>query len=238
MVNVTVNSGEYVILTPLDELTRQLKQIERAGRTCYRSVEQGGSKKFLRMLIKLGHESVLEHSSLVVRFKNCSRGFTHEMVRHRLASYSQESTRYVDQSNLEFVLPPSLDSSNHIEIDLADTGINILTAEDGMRNNMTVKAMVSVYEAFYRSLLKTGVPLEDARQFLPIGTTSEIVVGANFREWRHIMYMRTSKHAHWEIRSVMTRLLNYLRAHVPPVFDDFVYSGVCKYNIPHYEKRS
>ena len=100
-VKLLQNAGTFEILTPGADLRRQLLTIEQAGRTCYQSdrgrpVTVDSAAKFCRMLIARGHESVLEHSSKPVRFDNHSRGFTHELVRHRLAAFSQESTRYVD----------------------------------------------------------------------------------------------------------------------------------------------
>jgi len=115
------NKSNYQILTPKKELKSQLLRIERAGRTCYQSgnreINFKTAEKFVKMLIKRGHESVLEHSNMTVQFNNLSRGFTHEQVRHRLTAISQESTRYVDYNRegdgpnlekfeLKCVLPP------------------------------------------------------------------------------------------------------------------------------------
>ena len=101
------DAGTYDILTPESELREQLLRIERAGRTCYQSekseITTATAEKFVRMILKRGHESVIEHSNMTVRFSNISRGFTHEMVRHRLCAFSQESTRYVDYAKTDGV---------------------------------------------------------------------------------------------------------------------------------------
>lgn len=217
----------FEILTPVGELKKQFLRIEKAGRTCYQSenkeITNKTAEKFIRMLLRSGHESVLEHSFMTVKFFNVSRGFTHELVRHRLASFSQESTRYVDYAKkggeadldnfeVQFIMPPFKDK--HQEILLKD-GKTIIPED-----------MVVELEMYYRGLRKAGWAPEDARQFLPIGIKSEIVVSANFREWRHIFAMRTAKPAHWEIRGVMGELLKEVRNIVPLIFDDFREEGV------------
>ena len=215
------NEGSYEILTPPEFIKEQLKIIERAGRTCYQSyrgkdVTEESATKFIRMLIRRGHESVIEHSSITVRFDNHSRGFTHELVRHRLCAFSQESTRYVDyaleRNDERVVLPPTLTPG---------------------QMSLMESAMESAMEDYER-LRDSGVPAEDARQILPIGTKSEIVCSANLREWRHIFSMRTGKPAHWEIRRTMCLLLEEMKELLPGVFDDFEFAGYCRSEIPHY----
>jgi len=217
----------YKILTPIGELKNQLKRIEVAGRTCYQSekqvVTEKSAEQFVRMLLKKGHESVIEHTYLTVKFINCSRGFTHEMVRHRLAAYSQESTRYVDYAKrgegpdlnkfeLKCVVPPHKDENQKVEL------------EDGRK--LSIKEMFQQEEMFYRGLRKSGWLPQDARQILPTGISAELVVSANWREWRHIFKMRTSRMAHWEIRLVMIKLLKELKQILPVMFEDFKMAGV------------
>lgn len=205
------NAGTFEILTQREHLREQLLNIERAGRTCYQSdrhrvITRESAARFCLMLIARGHESVLEHSSMTVRFDNHSRGFTHELVRHRLASFSQESTRYVDyaveRNDVRAVVPPNVASGDN-------------WFSEGFR------------EAFfhYTELREGGVPAEDARQILPIGMKSEIVMTANLREWRHVFGLRCDKFAHWEIRRTMCRLLETCKHLLPGVFDDFVLGG-------------
>jgi thymidylate synthase (FAD) len=218
-------AGEYEILTPKEHLEQQLLTIERAGRVCYQSekgpITRKTASKFIRMLLRRGHESVIEHSSMTVRFSNVSRGFTHELVRHRLCAFSQESTRYVDESDLHFVVPPHRNVGVGIEV----------SAGPGDPEGWTPYAMVDHLEACYRALLQSGWKPEDARQFLPIGTRAQIVCTANLREWRHIFKMRTAKPAHWEIRDVMGRLLYETREILSPIFDDFYEVGYDKNGI-------
>lgn len=215
MVEILQDAGKFEILTLENTLRHQVIYIEVAGRTCYQSEKTTATlesaAKFIKMLLKRGHFSVLEHGLITVRFSDCSRGMTHELVRHRLASFSQESTRYVDESNLRFVLPP------------------------GKERTSDIVMMANSIESFYRGLLDNGWKPEDARQFLPIGTVSQIVVSANFREWRHIFTLRTAMAAHWEIRSVMGRLLVRVQELVPGVFDDFENYGVDGRGIPYYK---
>ena len=187
------------------------------------------------MLIRSGHESVIEHGHMSVKFISSSRGLTHELVRHRIASFSQESTRYVDYAKkgkgvdldrfeITFITPPN---RNEHELITLENGSSISPIE-----------MLETYESYYRALRKAGWTPEDARQFLPIATKAEIVVSANFREWRHIFAMRTQKAAHWEIRRVMCKLLETVQEIVPTVFDDFVLDGSCKKEVPYYKKIS
>jgi len=226
MVKILKNQGSFDILTPVDFLSQQIMFIEKAGRTCYQTenkpVTMKTAQKFIKMLIGRGHFSVLEHSILEVRFSNCSRGFTHEQVRHRLTAISQESTRYVDYAklggeidlekfSLQCIVPPHRD-----ETELIDIG-------DGQ--SLSMVDMFNYIERFYRGLRKAGWKPEDARQILPIGIKSQIVISANLREWRHIFFMRTSEHAHWEIRRVMCNLLEKIQTIVPAIFDDFEEAG-------------
>ena len=233
------SAGSFVILTPEKELRAQLPRIERAGRTCYQSeakrITEETAKKFVRTILKRGHESVIEHSSMIVQFNNISRGFTHEQVRHRLTAISQESTRYVDYAKegkgpnleefqLKCVVPPHRDENEKV----------VLEVEDGRM--MSISEMFIEYEKFYRALRKAGWAPQDARQVLPIGIKSQIVISANFREWRHIFFMRTQKTAHWEIREVMGNLLEKVKTIIPVIFDDFVEMGLDSNGLRYFEK--
>lgn len=232
------NAGGFTILTPISELKDQLLRIEKAGKTCYQSekkeITEETAKKFIHMLLKRGHESVIEHSNMTVQFNNLSRGFTHEQVRHRLTAISQESTRYVDYAKegegpdlerfqLKCIVPPHRDEDEKVLL------------EDGRR--ISIVEMFAEIEKFYRGLRKAGWVPEDARQILPIGIKSQIVISANFREWRHIFKMRTSKYAHWEIRGIMCKLLDYVKPILSPVFDDFVEAGVDENGLRYFEKK-
>lgn len=211
MPTIHQDNAEVVILTSGEELFEQFNRIEQAGRTCYQSEKEDithqSAERFIKMLLDRGHESVIEHTSLTVQFNNCSRGMTHELVRHRLASFSQESTRYVDESDLHFVMPPKKDM--HVKL-------------DGEGFWITPTEMVQNIESYYKLLLASGWPKEDARQFLPIGTTSRIVCTANWRQWRHMLKLRTDTAAHWEIKAAMRKLGDMLLEILPVVFDDVV----------------
>lgn len=236
MKGVPIKCPEYEILTPVEVLRGALLHIEKAGRTCYRSekaeVTEETACKFTGMIMGRHHDSVIEHSVLTVRFKKISRGMTHEQVRHRVAAYSQQSTRYVDyakgqanvdEAELGCVMPPHKDPDQIIPLD------------NGMQ--LTPKQMVQLLVDMYSGLRKAGWLPQDARQFLPIGVETELVVTANFREWRHIFAMRTDKSAHWEIRRVMCMLLAELQEIVPVVFADFEFGGVDKNGCPYYIKK-
>jgi thymidylate synthase (FAD) len=227
------NAGIYELLTPVELLEQQLHIIERAGRTCYQSyrgkpITTGSAAKFCRMIIARGHESVLEHSVLTVRLDLHSRGMTHELVRHRLSSFSQESTRYVDyeleRNEAKAVCPPN-----------QDPDAVLYTDNDG--REITFRQIIEDCFFDYEALREAGWRPEQARQVLPIGIKSEIVISGNFRQWRHIFHMRADLYAHWEIRSTMVRLLEEMQQVLPGVFDDFVYGGTCQDGIPWYIRK-
>jgi thymidylate synthase (FAD) len=217
---ILVNAGQYMIFAPSGELLAEdvYKHIEYAGRTAYRSEDKittDSAEKFVRMIIKSGHESVLEHAGFSVRFDNISRGFTHELVRHRLCAFTQESTRYVNTKNLRMVLPPDCDLNQEIALG------SINEFSDGRYNKITIGEIVLFYEEVYRGLRdQLKWKPEDARQFLPNGVAAAIVCTTNFREWRHIFRMRCARVAHWEIRGVMLALLADCYRAWPAIFED------------------
>lgn len=177
-----------------------LKKIERCGRVCYKSegnITKDSCIKFVQNLIRRGHESVLEHCSITVRFVT-TRDVTHQLVRHRVASFSQESQRYVSYDyGVEFIMPVGL----------------------GKDQNLAFNAMYDA-EQYYKTMRKQGLSPQIARCVLPNMTKTEIVVTANLREWRHILKLRTSKAAHPQMRALMIELLTELKSKVPVVFDD------------------
>lgn len=190
---------ELVAITPDAE-----KVIENAGRTCYLSFDRAGPdshKRFIRMLIKNGHHTVLEHAVATFRIKGVSRAMTHQLVRHRIASFSQQSQRYVSEKNFEFVVPESIKKN-----------------PDAQKIFMEV---IDKSREVYRKLQEMGIKNEDARFVLPNAVCSEIVVTANLREWRHIIGLRGSKYAQWEIRKMAAEILKILKVHAPTVFEDF-----------------
>ena len=217
MAQILKNQGNYRILAIMAGVKGEtpLQLIELTGRTAFQSrdkITDESAEKFVEMLRKRGHESVIEHSCMSVEFNNVSRGFTHELVRHRLASYTQESTRYVDESDFKVVIPPDKDKNEKlVELNLSK----------GKKIKVSFQEWMDLNEQMYRGLRKAGWVPQDARQVLPIGINAQIVITANFREWRHIFKLRCSPAAHWEIRKVMSNLLEEVKKKIPVVFDDF-----------------
>lgn len=196
-------NAQIVAPNPLDPMAL-LRQIESAGRTCYKSedrIDGASALKFVQMLLKRGHESVIEHVSLSVRFI-IPRGISHELVRHRLASYSQESTRYCNyQGGVEFIRPWHLEDLQSDEY-------------HRWRNHM------EACEREYQNALERGWTPQMARGLLPIDLKTEIVMTANLREWRHFFRMRADKAAHPQMVLVACWLLRSLRNKIPVIFDD------------------
>lgn len=184
-----------------------LELIELAGRTCYKSesmITDGSAEEFAKMIISRDHESVIEHISVSVRFIT-NRGVTHELVRHRLCSFCQESTRYVkySDSNMEFIMP---------------VWFNTWTDEQ----QKIWKDSLQKSELAYIDLLKSGSRPELAREVLPNSLKTEIVVTANLREWRHIFKLRCSKAAHPQIRALMIACCNDFMNKIPILFNNIL----------------
>ena len=209
----------YEILSDPD-LRKQLKLIELAGRTAYKSedkITDDSAKEFASMITKRGHEAVLEHSFLSVKFIT-DRGVSHELVRHRLCSFTQESTRFCDYSKdkfdkqITFIRPVWIDPlvvSINTEEDWKSTSTNYLWYQ-AMRES----------ENFYFDLLNKGWNPQQARSVLPNSLKTEIVVSANFREWKHIFQLRTiSKAAHPQMRDLMIPLYSYCKEQLSEIFD-------------------
>lgn len=190
---------ELLAITPNAE-----RVIEEAGRTCYLSFDKMGEdthKKFIRMIIRSGHHSVLEHAYATFRIKGGSRSFTHQLVRHRLCAFSQQSQRYVDESNFSVVMPKTIENNKEAK-----------TLFENFINNA---------KEVYIRIQSLGINREDARFVLPNAIESEIVISANFREFRHIFKERCSKAAQWEIREIAIEMLKIMKGHAPTVFEDF-----------------
>jgi thymidylate synthase (FAD) len=192
-----------------------LQLIEEAGRTCYKSedkITHESAPIFVAAILKRQHESVIEHASATVRFV-CDRGVSHEIVRHRLASYSQESTRYCDyhKGEVTFVIPP------WICIDENKRGTNTTSV-------VWLEAMESA-ETSYKYLRAFGWKPEQARAVLPNSLKTELVMTANLREWRHFFRLRTAPAAHPQMREVAIPLLLEMQHRIPVVFDDIKTQG-------------
>lgn len=177
--------------------------IEMAARTCYDSPvseDTESMRRFIREKVRLGHESVVEHASATFVVTGVSRALTHQLVRHRLSSFSQQSQRYVDGGFFYYVVPDQI----------ADN-------PDAMKVFMRVMETVG---AGYSELRGMGIKKEDARFLLPNAASSTIVFTANFRSLRHFLKLRLDRHAQWEIRAMAERMLYLLYMAAPSVFED------------------
>jgi len=206
---------------------RILEHIEKCGRTCYKSehkmninpehvIASEATKKFVRMIIARGHESVLEHASLTVRFI-CNRGVSHEEVRHRLCSFSQESTRYCNYTN----------DRHGGEIQIIENPPSWYDDErygEGMGEKLYDEFNQAMMDAerHYFNLVEMGWKPEQARNVLPIGLKTEIMVTANMRQWRLMFNQRTAPTAHPQMRQLMKPLLKQLKKIIPVIFEDIV----------------
>lgn len=188
-----------------------LKHIELCGRVCYKSedkITDESSLDFVKKIIKNGHEGVIEHYSFSVRFV-CDRGVSHEIVRHRIASFAQESTRYVNYTNgayggnLTFIKP--------------------LFWEEGSDQYIDWKSACIIAEQHYNALIEKGAKPQEARSVLPNSIKTEVIMTANLREWRHFFKLRTSIAAHPQMREITIPLLEQLKTIIPVVFDDITY---------------
>lgn len=206
----------------MDEIDGEeiLKLIESAGRTCYKSEDKitfDSSKEFVKKILKRGHESVIEHRIISVRIV-CDRGVSHEIVRHRIGSYSQESTRYCDYSNghITFIIPcwsPLVEglyeSCDNYRVDGADSS----------ESRLWFDTMISI-EKNYKQLRLGGWKPEQARSVLPNSLKTEIVCTYNLREWRHFFNLRCAKTAHPQMREITIPLLKEFYRLIPIIFDD------------------
>ncbi len=183
------------------------KTIALAAKLCYSDstvgeleerVKEISHEKFLGRILRMGHLSVLEHASFTFGIEGISRATSHQLVRHRLASYSQQSQRYVKPKRPEFVIPPSIEGS--------------AVARDKFE-----RAVLSLYE-LYGELVKEGVPAEDARYILPNAACTKIIVTMNARELLHFFRLRCCERAQWEIRDMATRMLVLAKKEAPTIF--------------------
>ena len=185
-----------------------LGHLETAARTCYKSEDKigaGSAEKLLARIVRMGHESVLEHMSISVRI-TCDRGVTHEMVRHRICSFSQESTRYANYSHDKFgreiaVIRPFFWKKGDAEYALWE------------------KAMLAAEKA-YLDLIDNGATPQEARSVLPNSLKSDLIMTTNIREWRHIFKLRCDQASHPQMREIMLPMLKEFHARLPLVFDD------------------
>ena len=203
--------SSYEIFTDItNPIETILKPIERAGRICYKSennITNDSCIQFCKNIISRGHEAVIEHSQLSVKF-TIDRAIANELVRHRLASYCQESTRYVNYSKNKF--------GNEIKVIVPEDLEN-----DVVNYSIWYESCMHAENA-YMALLSNNVKPELARNVLPLSTATEIIMTANIREWRQVFKLRSSHniYAHPQMRSICDRLLAELKSKIPVLFDD------------------
>lgn len=220
----------YEILTPISkDGIEELKFIEKVARTCYKSedkiTEDGSSAvKMVQNLVKSGHEAMLEHGGMTVKF-TVDRGISHEIVRHRVASFAQESTRYCNYSKgkfggeLTFIQPPFV-TDEDVEW--------FMKNEYGLRPLMPPPSLSWLFEmsraesAYLLMATKNKISPQLARDILPTSLKTEVVMTANWREWRHFLRLRAAKDAHPQMQEVAFPLLIEMVDRIPVLFDDIL----------------
>lgn len=192
-----------------------LRKIEKIGRVCYKSedrIQNDSAEKFISGLIKRGHESVIEHESVSVKVI-CDRGVTHEIVRHRVASYSQESTRYCNYSKDKF--------QNQISVIDISTGFSydMENPADAKKYEIWQEAMENAEKSYFR-MLDAGASPQEARSVLPNSLKTELVMTMNLREWRHFFKLRLANEAHPQMKELSRLILEVFKQKLPVFFQD------------------
>jgi len=204
---IVQSSVEFITELNRDEI---LKNIEKIGRTCYKSedlITTESAPKFVSMLVARGHEAMIEHVNVSVKFTT-NRGVSHELVRHRIASYAQESSRYCNYSKDKY--------DNQLTfINISEAFPNCTSEEYEVWLNSMARA-----ERDYLELIELGSKPDFARDVLPNSLKTEIVATMNLREWRHFIRLRTSKFAHPEIRIPAIKVFDKLNETLPEIFSD------------------
>lgn len=204
-----------VEIIDMEDYDKIVKKIERIGRVCYKSesnISDGSAERFIGNILRRGHESVIEHEAITVRFV-CDRGVTHEIVRHRIASYSQESTRYCNYTSDKFGNEITvIDLASGFEYDLNDE-------KDLAKYNIWKRSMEESERAYFE-MLEAGATPQEARSVLPNSLKTEIVITMNLRSWRNFFRLRTDTAAHPQMREVAGIALKEFREKLPIFFED------------------
>lgn len=207
-------------------LAEMAEFIERCGRVCYKSedrITKGSADKFVRMICRNHHESVLEHQSMTA-IVTCSRACSHQLVRHRIGAYSQESQRYVNYAKrgYQVICPPSIGvpaGEYELEPD-GDGSLFLFNSDLKGEQRFWILDIATSFWAYERQI-KNGMKPEDARYILPNACKTELAVTYNLRTWRHVIRERAlNKHAQWEIRGIMQKAYEILKFNIPEVFGD------------------
>jgi thymidylate synthase (FAD) len=199
--------ASFEILSTI-EVLNVMRNIELYGRVCYKSedaITNESATPFIRKLIKSGHESVIEHEKITVKIIS-DRGVTHEIIRHRIASYSQESTRYCNYTKNKF--------GNEL------TFIKPCFWAENSEAYFIWRNQMAIIEESYIKLISMGISPEQARSILPNSLKTELIVTMNLREWRHFFKLRTSIRAHPQMREISIPLLKRFQELLPAIFDD------------------
>ena len=199
-----------VEIIDMDDYDKIIKKIEKIGRVCYKSeanISDESAERFISNILKRGHESVIEHEAVTVRMV-CDRGVTHEIVRHRIASYSQESTRYCNYAGDKFDNQITvIDLASGFSYDLSDEN-------DKAKYDVWTTAMQQAEQSYFR-MLELGATPQEARSVLPNSLKTEIVVTMNLRSWRNFFRLRVDSHAHPQMREVAQLLYREFEEKLP-----------------------
>lgn len=211
-----INGGKMRIVKPIVEIekvdyNRIMKNLERACRTCYRSennITEESYKTLLKNCINRGHESILEHEKITIRMI-CDVGVYKDLTRHRIASFSIESTRYCNygkdkfENEIKFIEPVNIDENTEIYEEW--------------------KTACGEIEKHYLKMANFGATPDQMRMILPHSTAAQVTMTANIREWKHILSLRANAHAHPAVEQVMIPLLIHFKEKMPEIFDNIEY---------------
>ena len=213
------------VLDILDQ-TVILKRLELVGRTCYKSedkITDTSCIDFVKKIIKSGHHSILEHYDISIRVI-CDRGVTHEIVRHRIGEYAQESTRYCNYGSGKFgneitVIEPCFwQPVYNYAFEIKEVSMYCKVTE---KMKLWRQAMCDA-EAYYMKLIEHGATPQEARSVLPNSLKTEMIIKFNLREWRHFLTLRISKAAHPQMREVANMILKEFHEKLPVIFEDIL----------------
>ena len=236
-ITLKVVEPHFELITTPEQMQGMMQTLEQCGRTCYKSedkITDTSANPFIKGIIKRGHESVIEHCVITGRFVG-SRSMSHQLVRHRLSSFSQESQRYCDygktENQLQIIVPPSIGEIIpgvfHAVTDLPQpawtNGVEIYRMTDTLEKILVFTYLSQCAAAYntYLIMREHGIPAEDARELLPNATKTEVCTTFNLRMWRHFFKERAlNKHAQWQIKKIARQALKIFAKELPVIFGD------------------